>query len=74
MIVTGIDWIKKGGSGTDVGYIKNCIAKLGYASDSQRYFNYHHSANDNIEAINPREMELGSAAMAIMALLLSNEL
>ena len=71
---SGIDWIKKGGSGADVGYIKSCIAKLGYASDSQRYFNYHHSANDTIEAVNPREMELGSAAIAIMALMLSNEL
>jgi carboxypeptidase Q len=71
---SGIDWIKKGGSGTDVAHLKNCLARLGYASDSQRYFNYHHSANDTIEAVNPREMELGSSAIAIMALLLSDEL
>jgi carboxypeptidase Q len=71
---SGIDWIKKGGSGADVGYIKSCIAKLGYASDSKRYFNYHHSANDTIEAVNPREMELGSVAITIMTLMLSNEL
>jgi carboxypeptidase Q len=71
---SGIDWIKKGGSGADVSYINNCLAKLGYASDSQKYFNYHHSANDTIDAVNPREMELGSAAITIMTLLLSNEL
>ena len=32
-------------------------------TDSQRYFEYHHAANDTFDAINKRELELGAAAM-----------
>lgn len=70
---SGINWIKKGGSGVDVQYIKNTKAKLGYVPDSQRYMDIHHSANDTFESVHPRELELGSAAMAIMAYLISEE-
>jgi hypothetical protein len=31
--------------------------------DSQRYFDYHHAANDKFDAINKRELELGAASM-----------
>ncbi len=68
-----IDWIRPGGSGTDVAGIKNAKALIGYAPDDQRYFDFHHSDNDVLEAVNPREMELGSAAIALMAYLISEE-
>lgn len=68
-----IDWIRKGGSGGDVGQIKNAKALLGYVPDDQRYMDLHHSDNDIFSAVHPREMELGSAAIAIMSLLLSEE-
>ncbi len=68
-----IDWIRNGGSGGDVGQIKNAKALLGYVPDDQRYMDLHHSANDVFSAVHPREMELGSAAIAIMSLLLSAE-
>ena len=64
-----IDWIRQGGSGGDVAQIKGTRALLGYVPDVQRYFDVHHSANDVFSAIHPREFELGSAAMAIMAYL-----
>lgn len=32
--------------------------------DSQRYFDLHHSVEDTLDKINPRELQLGSAAMA----------
>jgi len=35
----------------------------GLRPDSQRYFDYHHAANDVFEAVNKRELELGAAAM-----------
>ncbi len=70
---TGIDWIRKGGSGVDISKIENCKTKVGYVPDWQRYFDYHHSANDTFDAVNPREMELGTAAITIMTLLLSEE-
>jgi len=68
-----IEWIKKGGSGVDVSKIKNAKALLGFVPDDQRYMDYHHSANDVFEAVHPREFELGSAAMAVMVYLLSEE-
>ena len=68
-----IDWIRNGGSGGDIGQIKNVKALLGYVPDDQRYMDLHHSANDVFSAVHPREMELGSAAIAIMSFLLSDE-
>lgn len=70
---SNIDWIRKGGSGGDVGQIKNAKALLGYVPDDQRYMDLHHSDNDIFSAVHPREMELGSASIAIMVLLLSEE-
>ncbi len=70
---TYIDWIRKGGSGGDVAEIKNAKALLGYVPDDQRYMDLHHSANDVLEAVSPREMELGTSSIALMSYLLSEE-
>ncbi len=70
---SGIHWIRKGGSGVDIQYIKNTKAKLGYVPDSQRYMDVHHSANDTFDSVHPRELELGAASIAIMAFLISEE-
>ena len=70
---SGIHWVKKGGSGVDIQYIKNTKAKLGYVPDSQRYMDVHHSANDTFDSVHPRELELGAASIAIMAYLISEE-
>ena len=35
----------------------------GLRPDSQRYFDYHHAANDTFDKVNKRELELGAAAM-----------
>jgi hypothetical protein len=54
----------KGHSGTDIGPLKDAnIVKVGLQPDSQRYFDYHHAANDTFDAVNKRELELGAAAM-----------
>jgi len=39
--------------------------------DSQRYFDYHHTAIDTFEAVNRRELELGGASMAALIWLIS---
>ena len=70
---SGINWIKKGGSGVDIQYIKNTKAKLGYVPDAQRYMDVHHSANDTFDSVHPRELELGTSSIAIMAYLISEE-
>lgn len=66
-----IQWIKGGGGGADISQIKNAKAFIGYIPDDQRYFDFHHSDNDVFEAVHPRELELGSAAIAILAYLIS---
>jgi len=60
-----IHYFEKGGSGADVGPLKNDTNVLaGLRPDSQRYFDYHHASNDTFDAINKRELELGAATMA----------
>lgn len=60
-----IHYFENGGSGADIGPLKNGKTVLaGLRPDSQRYFDYHHAANDTFDAINKRELELGGAAMA----------
>ena len=59
-----IDRFTLGGSGADIGPLRNGKTVLsGLRTDSQRYFDYHHASNDTFEAINKRELELGAAAM-----------
>ena len=57
----------RGGSGADIGPLKDGkVILAGLRPDSQRYFDYHHAANDTFEAINKRELELGAAAMTAL--------
>jgi len=70
---TGILEVAKGGSGADVGRIKSAKARIGYGPDGQRYFDYHHSDNDQFSIIHPREFELGSAAMATLVFMIDRE-
>ena len=41
--------------------------------DSQRYFDYHHSADDVFENVNKRELELGGAALATLIYLIDSQ-
>lgn len=61
----------KGGSGADIGPLKSQRGMLfGLSPDSQRYFDYHHTEQDHIQAVHPRELALGSAAMASLVYLI----
>jgi hypothetical protein len=61
----------KGHSGSDITPLKSeGIVKSGLRPDSQRYFDYHHAANDKFDAINKRELELGAATMASLIYLI----
>ena len=60
-----IHYFELGGSGADIGPLKNDnIVLSGLRPDSQRYFDHHHAASDTFDAVNKRELELGGAAMA----------
>ena len=64
-------FIEPGGGGADINPLKSQGGLLfGLRPDSQRYFDFHHTANDNIEAVNQRELELGAAAMTSLVYLL----
>ena len=57
-------YIKPGGSGADINALKPQGGLLiGYIPDTQRYFDFHHADSDRFEAVNERELKLGSAAM-----------
>jgi carboxypeptidase Q len=71
--VSSIDRVEKGGSGADINDIKKIIALIGYSPDNQRYFDFHHSDNDVFREVNPRELELGTAAITILTYLISQE-
>ncbi len=61
----------RGGGGADIGPLKGQKGLLsGFAPDSQRYFDYHHTAADVFEAVSKRELELGAASMAALVYLL----
>jgi hypothetical protein len=63
--------IEKGYGGVDINPLKKEGAVLlGYAPDSQRYFDYHHAATDTFDSVNKRELELGAASMAAMVYLI----
>ena len=65
-----IHYFEKGGSGADVRPLKTDTNVLaGLRPDSQRYFDYHHAANDTFDAVNKRELELGAATMASLVYL-----
>lgn len=60
-----------GGSGADIGPLKPQKGLLiGLRPDSQRYFDYHHTARDVFENVHPRELKLGAAAMTSLIYLI----
>ncbi len=61
----GITQFTSGGGGADIGPLRKLGTVLSsFVPDMQRYFDYHHSANDTFEQVNIRELQMGSAAMA----------
>lgn len=63
--------LSKGGSGADITPLKDQGPLLfGLRPDSQRYFDFHHTAEDHIDAVNKRELSLGAGAMAALVYLI----
>ncbi|WP_288007263.1 M28 family peptidase [Thermonema sp.] len=66
----GLHIFRLGGSGADISPLKGSATILaGLRPDSQRYFDYHHTAIDTFDKINRRELALGAAAMASLVYL-----
>lgn len=70
-----IHYFERGGSGADIGPLKEPNAGIvlaGLRPDSQRYFDHHHAANDTFDAVNKRELELGAATMTSLVYMMDN--
>jgi carboxypeptidase Q len=65
------DW-EGDGDGADISPLTNKgVPGIGLAVDSQRYFDIHHAATDNMSWVSRRELELGAASMAGLIYMIS---
>ncbi|UXX80373.1 M20/M25/M40 family metallo-hydrolase [Reichenbachiella carrageenanivorans] len=64
----------KGYGGADINPLEDQgTVLIGLMPDSQRYFDYHHTAEDTFDKVNKRELELGAASMAALIYLIDQE-
>jgi carboxypeptidase Q len=69
---TGADRLFPGGGGADIGALGRMGVPLaGLYPDPQRYFDFHHAELDRLDAVHPRELELGAAALAALGWLVA---
>lgn len=67
----GIQYIKKGGGGVDIRPLERFnIPLIGYRTDSEYYFDLHHSGNDTFDKVDLKELQLGSGCMAALIYLI----
>lgn len=61
------------GGGADISPLAEFgVTLAGFYPDPQRYFDFHHSHNDVLAAVHPRELQLGAISLASMAWLAAN--
>jgi carboxypeptidase Q len=64
----GAGSIRRGGGGADIGPLMELgVPGMGLEVDGTRYFWYHHTHADTVDKLDPREVALSTAAMAVMA-------
>ena len=69
----GAGQISRGGGGADIGPIMQLgVPGLGLNVDGTRYFHYHHSEADTLDKLDPHEVALCVAAMAVMAYIIAD--
>ncbi len=66
--------INIGYAGVDIDpLVATGVPGFGLVPENHRYFDYHHSDNDTIDKVHPRELELGTIVAAMLAYLISEE-
>jgi carboxypeptidase Q len=69
----GAGAITRGGGGADIGPLMALgVPGMGLQVDGTRYFWYHHTEADTIDKLDPHEMALCTAAMAVMAFVVAD--
>jgi carboxypeptidase Q len=70
----GADSIGPGGGGADIGPIMQLgVPGMSHNVDGSKYFWYHHSHADTVDKLDPREVAMNVAAMAVMAWVVAEE-
>lgn len=65
--------ITRGGGGADIGPImQRGVPGMGLVVDGTRYFWYHHTEADTVDKLDPHEMALCVATMAVMAYVIAD--
>jgi Zn-dependent M28 family amino/carboxypeptidase len=62
------DEVTEGGGGADISAMRAYgVPQMGLRTDTDLYFDYHHTDADTLDKVDPHELRLGVAAMAVMA-------
>ena len=65
--------IRRGGGGADIGPImREGVPGMGLAVDGSRYFWYHHTNADMLDKLDPHELNLCIATLAVMAYVIAD--
>jgi carboxypeptidase Q len=67
-----VHYVAEGGGGPEIWALNEILGTPTFdlRTDTQRYLDFHHSANDTFDKVNRRELELGTAAMASLLYLI----
>ena len=68
----GVTQLTEGHTGADISPLEDHGTPcLGLVPDGSRYFDVHHSQADTIDKIDPTNLQMNAAALALMAYLLA---
>ncbi|HVS17555.1 MAG TPA: M20/M25/M40 family metallo-hydrolase [Planctomycetota bacterium] len=70
----GAERVVVGGGGADISTLApSGVPLVGLMPESARYFDVHHAARDTLDQVSPRELQLGTAAMAALLWLVADD-
>ncbi len=69
----GAGSITPGGGGADIApLMRDGVPGLSLRTLGTHYFDWHHTQSDTVDKVNPRDLQLNTAAMAVMAYILAD--
>ena len=62
------DTVEDGGGGADISAMRAFgVPQMGLQVDTINYFDYHHTEADTLDKVDPHDLQMGAAALAVMA-------